>query len=160
MSKPILEIAGLIKNFGGLVTVDNLDLEVKDGEILALLVPSGSGETTTLRMVTGIERPAAGSMIFDGKSFVSVNEGHFLQHNKRLTGVFVNHDQLEALSLADRVAIMRDGWGEQIGPPEEIYDKPVTRFARDFLGRTVIFRSQAVDTPRDGRLAVAGEAGR
>ena len=78
-----------------------------------------------------------------------------LQKRFHLTGVFVTHDQLEALSLADRVAIMREGRIEQIGRPEEIYDKPATRFVRDFLGRIVAIRGQTVEATRDGRLVVA-----
>ncbi len=53
-----------------------------------------------------------------------------------LTTVYVTHDQKEALSMADRVAVMRDGKVEQIGPPRELYDRPVSRFVAEFLGET------------------------
>ena len=84
-----------------------------------------------------------------------------LQKRVRLAGIFVTHDQLEALSLADRVAIMRGGRVEQLGRPEEIYDKPATRFVRDFLGRIVTIRGRTVEAPSDGRvvIAVSGERG-
>ena len=51
-----------------------------------------------------------------------------------LTTVFVTHDQTEALALADTVVLMKDGRIEQLAPPREIYDRPGTHFAADFLG--------------------------
>jgi len=53
-----------------------------------------------------------------------------------LTILYVTHDQKEALSLADRVALMRDGRVEQVGPPREMYRRPASRFAAEFLGET------------------------
>jgi iron(III) transport system ATP-binding protein len=52
----------------------------------------------------------------------------------RLTILYVTHDQKEALSLADRIALMRDGRIIQIGSPRELYDRPATRFAAGFVG--------------------------
>jgi iron(III) transport system ATP-binding protein len=54
----------------------------------------------------------------------------------RITTVYVTHDQKEALSMADRVAVMRDGKAVQVGPPRELYDRPASRFVADFLGET------------------------
>lgn len=57
-----------------------------------------------------------------------------VQQETGVTMVFVTHDQAEALALADRIVVMRDGAIEQIGTPEEIYNKPVSRFVADFVG--------------------------
>jgi putative spermidine/putrescine transport system ATP-binding protein len=57
-----------------------------------------------------------------------------LQRNLGITFVFVTHDQGEALSMADRVAIFNDGKIVQVGTPEEIYERPRTRFVADFVG--------------------------
>jgi ABC-type Fe3+/spermidine/putrescine transport system ATPase subunit len=61
-----------------------------------------------------------------------------LQRRVRITVVFVTHDQIEALSLSDRIAIMKFGQLEQVGTPEEVYYHPATPFVRDFLGKTFL----------------------
>ena len=57
-----------------------------------------------------------------------------LQQELRITTIYVTHDQEEALSLSDRVAVMRDGRVLQVGPPRELYERPRTRFVADFVG--------------------------
>jgi len=57
-----------------------------------------------------------------------------IQQDVGITTVYVTHDQEEALSIADRIAVMRDGRIEQIGRPEEIYATPATEFVADFVG--------------------------
>lgn len=57
-----------------------------------------------------------------------------LRQKSPFTAIYVTHDQLEAMTLGDRVVIMREGKIEQIGSPQEIYDTPRTRFAADFMG--------------------------
>jgi multiple sugar transport system ATP-binding protein len=57
-----------------------------------------------------------------------------LQSELGVTTIYVTHDQAEAMTLADRVAIMRDGLLQQVGPPREIYDRPANMFVGAFLG--------------------------
>lgn len=54
----------------------------------------------------------------------------------RLTTIYVTHDQKEALSIADKIAIMKDGHVEQVGSPAELYERPLTRFTTEFMGPT------------------------
>lgn len=61
-----------------------------------------------------------------------------LQSRLGITVLFVTHDQIEALSLSDRIAIMKTGQLEQVGNPEEVYYHPGTPFVRDFLGKTFL----------------------
>ena len=61
-----------------------------------------------------------------------------LQQRLGITVLFVTHDQIEALSLSDRIAIMQTGQLEQVGNPEEVYYHPATPFVRDFLGKTFL----------------------
>jgi ABC-type Fe3+/spermidine/putrescine transport system ATPase subunit len=61
-----------------------------------------------------------------------------LQQELRITTIYVTHDQEEALSLSDRVAVMRDGHVLQVGPPKELYERPRTRFVADFVGTNTL----------------------
>jgi ABC-type Fe3+/spermidine/putrescine transport system ATPase subunit len=61
-----------------------------------------------------------------------------LQRRVNVTVIFVTHDQIEALSLSDRIAIMKFGELEQVGTPEDVYYHPATPFVRDFLGKTFL----------------------
>lgn len=63
-----------------------------------------------------------------------------LHRNLGLTFIMVTHDQEEAMSLSDRIAVMHDGRIEQIGSPNEIYEYPQTPFVADFIGDTNLFR--------------------
>jgi ABC-type Fe3+/spermidine/putrescine transport system ATPase subunit len=63
-----------------------------------------------------------------------------LQRRLGVTVLFVTHDQIEALSLSDRIAVMQRGRVEQVGAPRDLYERPASAFVRDFLGQTVILR--------------------
>ena len=76
-----------------------------------------------------------------------------IQTELGITTVFVTHDQEEALAVADRVAVMRDGRIEQIGTPEELYTSPATPFVANFVGLSNKVEAQLVD----GTVLVHGE---
>jgi ABC-type sugar transport system ATPase subunit len=57
-----------------------------------------------------------------------------LQHDVRTTTVYVTHDQVEAMTMGDRIAVMNDGVLEQVGTPEELYERPANRFVGGFIG--------------------------
>ena len=246
LGQSAITLRGLTKKFDAFTAVDNIDLDVRPGELMALLGPSGCGKTTTLRMVAGLEKPTAGEIRFgnqmlysDGqvidvpvskrnvgmvfqsyalwphmtvfenvaypltlrhvakaeikarvhdvlclmnletssaKTIPQLSGGQqqrvalaraliyrpslmlfdepfsnldahlrmqmrlelkLLRRKVAMTGIFVTHDQVEALSVADCIAIMSDGRVEQVGSPREVYLKPRTKFVRDFLGRVV-----------------------
>ena len=62
-----------------------------------------------------------------------------------MTTIYVTHDQVEALAMSDRIALMRDGRIVQEGPPREVYFQPVDTFVAEFLGGSNIFAKRAVD---------------
>jgi iron(III) transport system ATP-binding protein len=70
-------------------------------------------------------------------------EVRMLAERAKMAVVLVTHDQEEALSTADRLAVMREGVIEQIGPPEYVYNHPANRFVAQFLGRTNLIECQA-----------------
>src|SRR5262249_45118779 len=80
-----------------------------------------------------------------------------LQRRLGVTVLFVTHDQVEALSLSDRVAVMRGGRVEQVGPPRELYERPASAFVRDFLGQTVTLRGTVKEhVGQSGGVALDG----
>ena len=71
-----------------------------------------------------------------------------LQHEVGITFVFVTHDQHEALTMSDRIAVMRAGHILQVGTPEEIYEHPSARFVADFIGETNLLDATRIGTAR------------
>src|SRR5947199_5550179 len=65
-----------------------------------------------------------------------------LQKQLGVTTIFVTHDQEEAMTMSDRIAVMNAGRIEQIGPPSEIYNRPRTRFVADFIGEINLFAGE------------------
>ncbi len=232
-----LVIKGLTKKFSKTDGVENINLTVKERELLTLLGPSGCGKTTILRAIGGFHKIDSGKILLDGKEIQNlppekrptgmvfqsynlwphmtvyenmafglqirkhskaqmkeeINEmlklvrmdgsekkypgqlsggqqqriaiaralvlkpalllldepfsaldakirGQMREELKRiqreagLTVIFVTHDQEEAMAISDTIAVMRRGYMEQIGKPEEIYDNPKTRFVAEFIG--------------------------
>jgi ABC-type Fe3+/spermidine/putrescine transport system ATPase subunit len=89
-----------------------------------------------------------------------------LQRELAMTFVYVTHDQEEALSMSDRVAVMKGGVVEQVGPPREIYDRPVSRYVAEFVGtanfieeggKTLLVRPENVVIGAEGRDATVQE---
>ena len=67
-----VQLKGIRKDFGAFTAISNIDLDIKSGELVALLGPSGCGKTTTLRMIAGLEVPTKGEICFDGKDVSEV----------------------------------------------------------------------------------------
>ena len=75
-----------------------------------------------------------------------------LQHQVGITFVFVTHDQEEALTMSDRIAVMQNGHVLQEGSPREIYEHPATRFVADFIGLTNFLDGEVIERRSDGVL--------
>ena len=80
-----------------------------------------------------------------------------LQRQLQITFVYVTHDQEEALTMSDRIAVMRDGRILQEGPPRDIYEHPGTRFVAEFIGLTNFFPGKVIGSEGDQVLVDAGE---
>ncbi len=76
-------------------------------------------------------------------------EVRILQRRLGITILFVTHDQVEALSLSDRIVVMKNGRIEQVGTPRELYERPATAAVRDFLGQTIALDGRIVEGRAD-----------
>jgi len=240
-----VQLKSVRKSFGAFTAITNIDLDIKSGELVALLGPSGCGKTTTLRMIAGLEIPTDGQILFDGKdvsetvvqkrnvgmvfqryalfphmtveknvmfglkvrgtdkaemeqrledildvvqlqqfrhrfpaqlsggqmqrvaiartlitnpSVLMMDEplanldtklrGEMrrfirdLQQRLGITTIFVTHDQIEAMELADRVAVIFDGNLAQYDAPDAIYQRPNNIEIADFMGATNVFEAK------------------
>ncbi|MCZ8151236.1 MAG: sulfate ABC transporter ATP-binding protein [Rhodobacteraceae bacterium] len=244
-----IEIKNVNKSFGNFSALSDINLEIKHGELVALLGPSGSGKTTLLRIIAGLEIPDTGEVLFHDESNQTskVNNGevgfvfqHYalfrhmnifenvafglkvrpkktrpskqeiaekvhnllklvqldnfqsrypnelsggqrqrvalaralaiepkfllldepfgaldakvrkelrtwlrrLHDEIHITSVFVTHDQEEALEVSDSIVILRSGKIEQIGSPDEVYNKPKSPFVFHFLGDVNLFHGR------------------
>lgn len=70
MSENVLKVSDLTMQFGGVVAVNNLSMEVNKGEIVALIGPNGAGKTTAFNAITGVYEPTNGAIYFDGKLII------------------------------------------------------------------------------------------
>jgi multiple sugar transport system ATP-binding protein len=232
-----ISLQGLVKKFGEFAALKAMDLEIADGEFMALLGPSGCGKSTTMNMIAGMVKPTSGRILFGardmagvpmgrrGVGFVFQNYAIFthmtvrqnlaygprmrgapkaeinrrvsaiaellqltplldrraerlsvnilqrvaigrsaimepaiflldeplsnvdaafravmrtelkqLQRQFKQTMVYVTHDQLEAMTMADRIAVMDHGVLQQVGTPLEVYNNPANVFVARFIG--------------------------
>ncbi|MEM7021958.1 MAG: ABC transporter ATP-binding protein [Pseudomonadota bacterium] len=244
----------LSKTFGRHTAVEEMQLEIADGELIVFLGPSGCGKTTTLNCIAGLETPTSGRILFDGedvtplpphqRNIAMVFQSSLLyphmtarqnvlmslkkqrlgadEENRRIeeaaaivgigqlldklpsqlsggerqrvatakaivrqpsvflldeplaaldaalrltlraelvnlqkrlatTMVFVTHDQVEAMTMGDRIAVMRGGRMEQVGKPVDIYERPSTLFVAGFVGAPPMNFFQGEIGVRDGK---------
>jgi spermidine/putrescine transport system ATP-binding protein len=256
-----VELSAVTKRFGEFVAVDDLSLDIYEGEFFSLLGPSGCGKTTTLRMIAGFEEPTEGGIsvggdpmrgvppyrrpvntvfqsyaifphfnVFDNVAFglrrsgVKGEELHRrvteacemvqlsgfekrkpgmlsggqqqrvalaralvnhpkvllldeplgaldlklrkemqlylknLQHEVGITFIYVTHDQEEALTMSDRIAVMNEGRVQQVADPPTLYEHPENRFVADFIGQTNVF-SGTVESVSDARVTLRTASG-
>ena len=100
----LLTVTGLVKRFGGLVATDNLDLDVKPGEIHAVIGPNGAGKTTLINQLSGELQPNAGRIVFDGVDITALPPYRRalsgLARSFQITSVFAEFTALENVMLA------------------------------------------------------------
>ena len=96
---PLLQIASVVKRFGGFTAVNDLSLAIAAGEFFALLGPSGCGKTTLLRMLAGFEAPDAGAIYLDG-----ANIAHVLPHERPVNMMFQNYALFPHLTVEGNIA--------------------------------------------------------
>ena len=107
MSKNVLKVENATMQFGGVVAVDNLNLEINEGEIVALIGPNGAGKTTAFNVVTGVYQPTNGAVWFNGEKIIEnhpqgkMKKLYKGQHDGEYTGVLApTPDKVTKLGMA------------------------------------------------------------
>ncbi len=104
MAEPLLAVRGLRKRFGGLVATDGVDLEVAEGETLAIIGPNGAGKTTLIGQLSGDLRPDAGSIRFAGADVTALpaaaRSHRGLARSFQITSIFRDFSALDNVALA------------------------------------------------------------
>ena len=97
----LLEVKDLSIMFGGLCAVDNFNLAVEQGELIAIIGPNGAGKTTIFNMLTGIYKPTTGTISLEGENIVGLKPYQFA--GKGITRTFQNIRLFSNATVADNV---------------------------------------------------------
>ena len=98
MANTIISIRNVIKRFGSVAAVDNVSIDIKEGEFFVLLGPSGCGKTTLLRMIAGFEVPSEGQILIDGQDMANVPP-----NKRQVNMVFQSYAVFPHMSVTDNV---------------------------------------------------------
>ncbi len=99
MTQPLLQIRGIRKQYGPVIAVQNVNLEVQPGEFMTFLGPSGSGKSTTLYILAGFEQPTDGDILLNGRSLLSTPS-----HKRNIGMVFQRYTLFPHLSVGENIA--------------------------------------------------------
>jgi branched-chain amino acid transport system ATP-binding protein len=138
----VLETKGLSKDFGGLRALEEVNLEIQEGEIFGLIGPNGSGKTTCFNLITGFLKPSAGSVIYKGKSIASLKPFQIAKRGIirtfQITSLFPDLTSEENIIIGQYLRTRGDIWGAIIRSKayREEEDKVVERAREvlDFVG--------------------------
>src|SRR5205809_168627 len=159
-TQPAASVFGISKRFKKTSVLEDISFDVSEGESLVLLGASGSGKTTILRIIAGLEQPDSGYVILHDQDVtdlparergvgvifqsyalfprmtVEKNIAYGLKIRRRSRKeIRETVDRLiKLVELGDRIAVLNNGKLEQIGTPDEVYNHPATEFVAMFLG--------------------------
>ena len=114
-TKPLVQIKGLTKKFGDVIAVDNIDLDIYQGELFCLLGGSGCGKSTLLRMLAGFEYPEAGTIKIDGMDMSNVPA-----YERPTNMMFQNYALFPHMTVEQNIAF---GLQQDVMPKGEIADR-------------------------------------
>ena len=106
MAKILLEMKNITKTFPGVKALDNVNLQVEEGEIHALVGENGAGKSTLLNMLAGLEKPTKGEIIIAGKHMERMDENQLVQFRRENVGfIFQSYNLLKTLNAVGNVAL-------------------------------------------------------
>ena len=112
MTAPVLRVAGLQKRFGGVLAVDDVSLDLAEGELHAVIGPNGAGKTTLIHLLSGALEPGAGTIVLDGRDITGLAMHRRVRlgvaRSYQITSLFPNFTVRENLALALQGAGRRD----------------------------------------------------
>jgi multiple sugar transport system ATP-binding protein len=155
-----LELTQIEKHYDSFHALKNIDLQVEKEEFVVFVGPSGCGKSTLLRSICGLETVSSGRIVLDGQDITDIHPSKRnlamvfqplsnldaklrvrmrvellnLHYETRNTVVYVTHDQVEAMTMADKIVVLQDGRIEQFGKPMVLYEHPVNQFVAGFIG--------------------------
>lgn len=100
----LFRVRGLVKSYGELVVLDGVDLDVYEGECLAVLGRSGSGKSVLLRQLNGLDHPDAGSVEFDGTDLAALSEYDLFPFRRRIAMLFQGGALFDSMDVYDNLA--------------------------------------------------------
>jgi branched-chain amino acid transport system ATP-binding protein len=111
----LLEVSGLVKAFGGLTAVTRLNFSVEQGRLVSIIGPNGAGKTTLFNLLTGIYRPTAGRVVFDGNDITGCkpyeSAGRGMGRTFQKTTVFRSETVLDNVIIGQSVHLKTGVWG-------------------------------------------------
>ena len=158
--EPIIRIRGLRNQFGTQVVHDNLDLDVRRGEIIGVVGGSGSGKSVLMRAIIGLGRPAAGSVRVFGEEVTTLDDARRSEIERRCGVLFQNGALFSSLTVAENVAVPlveHHGFDAALvarlvaikialaGLPADAGDKYPSQLSGGMVKRAALARSLALD---------------
>ena len=104
MPEALYEIRGLTKRYGAKAVLDGLDFDIQRGECLVILGRSGTGKSVTLRQLNGLEKPDAGSIVFDGTDLTALEERELFPLRRRIGMLFQSGALFDSMNVLENVA--------------------------------------------------------
>ena len=128
---PILEVRGVVKKFGGVIALNEVDLVVPRGAIIGLIGPNGAGKTTFFNAVTGLSRPDGGSITFEGASLVGLRPNAIVKRGIARTfqsiRLFPYMTVLENVLVGENCRLMASVAGTVLRPPSVVAEEAQAR---------------------------------
>src|SRR5919109_5585128 len=100
---PLLEVQAVTRRFGGIVAVDDVSLDVREGQIVGLIGPNGAGKTTAFNVITRLYRPDEGEVVFDGRSLLRTPPHRIVAHG--IARTFQNVELFPTMTVLDNVLV-------------------------------------------------------